>query len=73
MLAAVKPPLKDVAIMSIRLIARELYQLRQKVEALEAGLASASYEKRVVLEQQLRKAREEMAQMRKILDGRIDR
>ena len=59
--------------MSIRLVARELYQLRQRVEALEEKMESAPPERRVALEEELRQARAEMQQMRKILDGRIDR
>ncbi len=59
--------------MSIRLIAQELYQLRQKVEAIEKEMEVAPFEKRVALEKRLRQAREEWQQMRKILDGRIDR
>ena len=59
--------------MSIKLIARELYKLRQKVEALEEALEDAPYMRRVKLDSQLQKARGKMQQMRKILDGRIDR
>ena len=74
MLAAGKTDCElDHAIMSIKLIARELYQLRQKVEALEEQYQNAPFEKRAALERKLQRAREEMRQMRKILDGRIDR
>jgi hypothetical protein len=59
--------------MSIRLIARELYQLRQKVEVLEEQIEAAPHDKRAELEKKLQQARGEMQQMRKILDGRIDR
>ena len=59
--------------MSIKLIARELYKLRQDVEALEKKMEDAPYERRVKLDKKLQKARGEMQQMRKILDGRIDR
>jgi hypothetical protein len=59
--------------MTIRLIARELYQLRQKVEVLEAEIEAAPYDKRTGLERKLQQARDEVQQMRKILDGRIDR
>ncbi len=59
--------------MSIRLIARELYKLRQAVEALEEEMEDAPYNRRVKLDKQLQKARGKMQQMRKILDGRIDR
>ena len=59
--------------MTIRGIARELYQLRQKVEALEEEIETAPYDKRTGLERKLQQARGEVQQMRKILDGRIDR
>ena len=59
--------------MTIRLIARELYQLGQKVEALEEEIETAPYDKRTGLERKLQQARGEVQQMRKILDGRIDR
>ena len=59
--------------MSIRMIARELYQLRQKVEAIEKEMETARYDRRADLEKKLQQARDEMRQMRKILDGRIDR
>ena len=59
--------------MSIRLIAQELYQLRQKVEAIEKEMELVSFEKRAALEKRLQQARGEVQQMRKILDGRIDR
>ena len=59
--------------MSIRIIARELYQLRQKVEALEEEMETAPYNKRTGLERKLQQARGEVQQIRKILDGRIDR
>ena len=59
--------------MSIRLIARELYQLRQKVEKIEKERETAPFSKRVEIDRQLQKAREELQQMQNILDGRIDR
>jgi len=59
--------------MSIRLIARELYQLRQKVEKLEKKRKNAPFEQRVEMDRRLQKARGELQQMQKILDGRIDR
>ena len=59
--------------MSIRLVARELYQLRQRLAALEEKMETAPFERRATLEEKLRQARAEMQQMRKILDGRIDR
>ncbi len=59
--------------MSIRLIAKELYQLQQKVEVIEKEMEVAPFGKRVALEKRLQQARAEVQQMRKILDGRIDR
>ncbi len=59
--------------MSIRLIARELYQLLQKVEKLEKQRERAPLDQRVALDQRIQKARKELQQMQKILDGRIDR
>jgi len=59
--------------MSIRLIARELYQLRQKVEKLEQERKNAPFEQRVKMDRRLQRARAELQQMQKILDGRIDR
>jgi len=59
--------------MSIRLIARELYQLRQKVEKLEKEREHTPFDQRVTMDRRIQKAREELQQMQKILDGRIDR
>jgi hypothetical protein len=59
--------------MSIRLIARELYQLRQKVEKLEKKREDAPFDQRVKIDGKLQRTRYELQQMRDILDGRIDR
>ncbi len=59
--------------MSIRMIARELYKLRQAVEALEKEMEKAPMDKRVELDKKLQKARGAWQQMRNTLDGRIDR
>lgn len=59
--------------MSIRLIARELYQLRQKVEKIEKERESAPFDQRVEMDRRLQEARADLRQMQKILDGRIDR
>ncbi len=59
--------------MSIRLIAQELYKLRQAVETLEKEMENAPFERRANLDKKLQRARSEMDAMRKILDGRIDR
>jgi len=59
--------------MSIRLIAKDLYHLQQEVEELEKQLEKSAFEKRVRLEEQLRKTKAERDRMRRILDGQIDR
>lgn len=59
--------------MSIKGIARDLYRLQQAVDVLEKNLASAPTDKRVDIERQLRKARAEHLQLRRILDGQLDR
>jgi uncharacterized protein (UPF0335 family) len=55
--------------MSIRIIARDLYRLLQKVERLEQQVESSSSEKKEVLKDRLRKVRAEQNRMRRILDG----
>jgi len=55
--------------MSIRLIARDLYLLQQRVERLEKQLSNTTLEKREELEDQLRMARAERDRMQKILNG----
>jgi cell division protein FtsL len=55
--------------MSIRIIARELYRLRQEVERLEQQVESSSSEKKEVLKDRLRKVRAEQNRIRRILDG----
>jgi hypothetical protein len=58
--------------MSIRLLAKELYQLRQEVERLERALASAAAGRREMIEAKLREARAERDHLRTLLDGRKD-
>lgn len=58
--------------MSIRLLAKELYQLRQEVERLERALASAAAGQREKIEAKLREARAERDHLRALLDGRKD-
>jgi hypothetical protein len=58
--------------MSIRLIAVDLYKTIQKVEAIEAELAEAPWDKREALKEKLRRAKAERDQMRRILDGQKD-
>ncbi|MCD6296259.1 MAG: hypothetical protein J7M30_03795 [Deltaproteobacteria bacterium] len=55
--------------MSIRMIARDLYRLRQEVERLEQQIESSSSEKKEDLKDRLRKVRAEQMRMRRILDG----
>jgi len=55
--------------MSIRIIARDLYRLRQEVEMLEQQVESSSPEKKDELKDRLRKVRAEQNRMRRILDG----
>jgi hypothetical protein len=59
--------------MSIKLLARELYQLQKEVERLEARMAAAPLEERCRIEEALRSARAERERMRRALDGRIGR
>ena len=58
--------------MSIRLIAKELYLLHQKVAKLEKKFETAPLEKRAELKDRLRKLKAERVRMRNALDGRID-
>ncbi len=55
--------------MSIRLIAKELYQLQKEVERLEREIESAPSERRAALTEALRKVRAEKERMRRILEG----
>ena len=59
--------------MSIKGIAKDLYRLQQAVDALVKKLASAPLEKRPDIERQLHKAKAEYHQLRRILDGQLDR
>jgi len=59
--------------MSIRDIARTLYQLKKRVEELERALeAEPPGERRDKVERELVKARAECGQAKKILDGEKD-
>jgi len=55
--------------MPIRMIAKELYQLQQEVEKLEAKLESAPLHEREALKEALRKLTAERDRIRKMLDG----
>jgi hypothetical protein len=59
--------------MSIRLIARELYRLQQAVDRLEQKLARAPHTERDRLKRELARARSERDQVKRMLDGRLDR
>jgi hypothetical protein len=58
--------------MSIRLIAKDLYRLRQEVERLETELAAAPMAKQEAIRTRLRQARAERDRLRATLDGRKD-
>ena len=58
--------------MSIRLIAKDLYRLRQEVERLEKELALAPMGKQEAIQAELRQARAERDRLRATLDGRKD-
>jgi ElaB/YqjD/DUF883 family membrane-anchored ribosome-binding protein len=58
--------------MSIRLLAKDLYRLRQEVEKLENELASAAAGQYEKIEAKLREARAERDRLRAILDGQKD-
>jgi len=59
--------------MSIRLIARDLYRLQQAVDRLEKKLAGAPSQHRDRLKRELDRARSERDQVKRLLDGRLDR
>ena len=59
--------------MSLRLIAKDLYRLQQAVDRLEKQLADSPVHKRHELRHSLERAKLERDQMRRILDGRLDR
>ena len=59
--------------MSIKLLARDLYRLQKTVERLEEQLAFAPMEKRVEIEESLRRSRAEKTRVRRALDGQIGR
>lgn len=59
--------------MSLKLLARDLYNYQKLVERLEDELANAPVSKRLSLTEKLRKAKYDKAMLRKALDGRIGR
>jgi hypothetical protein len=54
---------------SIRLIAKELYQLQQEVKRLEREIEAAPYERRAALTDALRKVQAEKDRMWRALEG----
>jgi hypothetical protein len=59
--------------MSIRLIAKDLYRLQQAVDRLEKKLARAPLQKHDRLKRELGRARSERDQVKRMLNGRLDR
>lgn len=59
--------------MSLRLIARDLYRLQQEVDRLENKLADCPPARRDALRLKLARAKTERDQIRRMLDGRLDR
>jgi protein-arginine kinase activator protein McsA len=55
--------------MSIRLIAKDLYELIRKVENLEKEIDDTPYENQSDMKDQLRKLRAKRNHMRKVLEG----
>ena len=51
------------------MIAKELYDLQQEVEKLEAEIASAPPDEREAMRERLRRLKAERDRMRKVLDG----
>lgn len=59
--------------MSIKMLAKDLYRLQKEVDRIEQALAAATIDERVGLEEKLRKARAQRAQLRRALDGKLQR
>ncbi len=55
--------------MSIRMIAKDLYRLRQEVEKLEEQIKNSPVEKQERIKDSLRKLRAEQERMRRMLEG----
>jgi hypothetical protein len=58
--------------MSIRLLARDLYQAQREVERLERALRDAPIDRHADMEDELRLARAELNRLRRIMDGQKD-
>jgi len=63
----------SVFLMSIKGIAKDLYRLQQAVDELEKKLVLAPLRERSDIERQLLKAKAAHKQLRRILDGQLDR
>ena len=59
--------------MSIKLLAKELYRLQKEVDRLEAEMAAVPMMERTRLEEQLRIAKAQREQLRRALDGKLQR
>jgi hypothetical protein len=59
--------------MSIKMLAKDLYRLQKEVDRIEQALIAATIDERVGLEEKLRKARAQRAQLRQALDGKLER
>jgi len=59
--------------MSIRLIARDLYRLQQTVDRLEKKWVQAPPGEQERLKRELDRARSERDQVKRMLDGRLNR
>lgn len=59
--------------MSIKLLAKDLYHLQKEVYRLEEELSAATLNDRAAVEEKLRKARAQRAQLRRALDGKLQR
>lgn len=59
--------------MSLRLIARDLYRLQQEVDRLEKKLAESPPARRDQLRLKLARAKTEREQVKRMLDGHLDR
>ena len=59
--------------MSLKLIARDLYRLQQIVDRLQQRVTDAPVDQRQDIQRQLNRAIAERDQVRRMLDGRLDR
>jgi hypothetical protein len=59
--------------MSLQLIARDLYRLHQQVEQLQKQLATTPPAQRDAIRKKLIRAQVERDEVKRMLDGRLDR